>query len=48
MCFIVTVWRSFAMADFDATMLALLGISSGTYLGFKFPERDTSPNAPTE
>jgi hypothetical protein len=40
--FIVAVWRTFAMAEFDATMLALLGISSGTYLGFKFPERDTT------
>lgn len=37
--FVVAVWRTFAMPDFDATMLGLLGISSGTYLGFKFPER---------
>jgi len=39
--FIVTVWRTFAMPDFDATTLGLLGISSGTYLGFKFPEKTT-------
>jgi hypothetical protein len=26
------------MPDFDATLLGLLGVSSGTYLGFKFPE----------
>jgi hypothetical protein len=30
------------MAEFDATMLALLGISWGTYLGFKVPERDVT------
>jgi hypothetical protein len=37
--FVVAVWRTFAMAEFDTTTLGLLGISSGTYLGFKFPER---------
>jgi hypothetical protein len=36
---VVAVWRTFAMAEFDTTTLGLLGISSGTYLGFKFPER---------
>jgi hypothetical protein len=44
--FAVAVWRTFAMADFDATMLGLLGISSGTYLGFKFPEREPPANPP--
>lgn len=39
--FIVTVWRTFAMPDFDATTLGLIGISSGMYLGFKFPEKAT-------
>jgi hypothetical protein len=37
--FVVAVWRTFAMAEFDAMTLGLLGISSGTYLGFKLPER---------
>jgi hypothetical protein len=37
--FIRAVWREFAMPEFDSTTLGLLGISSGTYLGFKFPER---------
>lgn len=37
--FLVAVWRTFAMPEFDATTLGLLGISSGTYLGFKFPEK---------
>jgi hypothetical protein len=33
-----TMVHHFAMPDFDGTMLSLMGISSGTYLGFKFPE----------
>jgi hypothetical protein len=36
--FIRTVWRDVAMPDFDATTLGLMGISSGTYLGFKIPK----------
>ena len=39
--FVVAVWRTFAMPDFDATTLGLMGISSGMYLGFKFPEKPT-------
>jgi hypothetical protein len=27
------------MPEFSTTLLALMGISSGTYLGFKIPER---------
>jgi hypothetical protein len=27
-----------AMPTFDDTLLALIGISSGVYIGFKFPE----------
>ncbi len=37
--FIRSVSRDLAMPDFDATLLGLMGISSGTYLGFKFPEK---------
>lgn len=37
--FIKEVMSSFALPEFDATLLALMGISSGTYLGFKFPEQ---------
>lgn len=33
-----TVFENLAMPDFDAKLLALMGISAGTYLGFKFPE----------
>jgi peptidoglycan hydrolase CwlO-like protein len=32
------VYRNLAMPEFNATLLALMGISSGTYLGFKIPE----------
>jgi hypothetical protein len=37
--FIYQVWFRLSMPEFDVTLLALLGISSGTYLGFKFPEK---------
>jgi hypothetical protein len=33
-----TVYRELAMPQMNDTLLALVGISSGTYLGFKFPE----------
>ena len=36
--FVVTVWRTLAMPEFSEGLLALMGISSGTYLGFKVPE----------
>ena len=36
--FIVAVTRSLAMPDFNATLLGLMGISSGTYVGFKIPD----------
>lgn len=39
--FIYGVWYRLAMPEFSATLLALLGISSGTYLGFKIPEKQT-------
>jgi hypothetical protein len=35
--FVRAVWRDLAMPDFDAVTLALMGVSSGTYLGFKLP-----------
>ncbi|HBY63174.1 MAG TPA: hypothetical protein DEH78_25410 [Solibacterales bacterium] len=37
--FVWTVFASLVMPEFDATVLGLMGISSGTYLGFKFPEQ---------
>jgi hypothetical protein len=33
--FVSSVWRNFTMPDFSATLLGLMGISSGTYVGFK-------------
>jgi hypothetical protein len=37
--FLVSVWSRLSMPEFNATLLTLMGISSGTYLGFKIPER---------
>jgi hypothetical protein len=36
--FVVAVYRSLAMPDFSATLLGLMGISAGTYIGFKIPD----------
>jgi hypothetical protein len=36
--FVITVYNDLLMADFSGTLLGLMGISSGTYVGFKFPE----------
>ena len=36
--FVTTVYRTLAMPDFSATLLGLMGISSGTYVGFKIPD----------
>jgi hypothetical protein len=35
--FIASVGRDLTMPEFNGTLLALMGISSGTYLGFKLP-----------
>lgn len=37
--FCASVYRHLAMPEFSATLLGLMGVSSGTYLGFKFPEK---------
>jgi hypothetical protein len=37
--FIRTVWQTLSMPDFSATLLGLMGISSGTYVGFKIPDQ---------
>jgi hypothetical protein len=36
--FVVSVWTDLLMPDFNSTLLGLMGISSGTYIGFKLPE----------
>lgn len=35
--FVASVFHVLSMPEFNTTLLALMGISSGTYLGFKFP-----------
>lgn len=37
--FVTSVWRTLTMPPFSPTLLGLMGIVSGTYLGFKFPEK---------
>jgi hypothetical protein len=37
--FLVSVVTELSMPTFSATLLAMMGISAGTYLGFKFPEK---------
>jgi len=39
--FLNGVYRELAMPQFSATLLALMGISAGTYLGFKIPEKQS-------
>jgi hypothetical protein len=36
--FVETVYTNLTMPAFDEKLLALMGLSAGTYLGFKFPE----------
>jgi hypothetical protein len=45
--FIASVYNVLAMPEFDGTLLALMGISSGTYLGFKVPENRVPPKDET-
>jgi uncharacterized coiled-coil protein SlyX/effector-binding domain-containing protein len=37
--FVASVFNSLAMPELSGTLLALMGISGGTYIGFKFPEK---------
>ena len=37
--FVSSVYNSLTMPEFSTTLLGLMGISSGTYIGFKFPEQ---------
>jgi len=37
--FVASVYNNLAMPKFSGTLLALMGISGGTYIGFKFPEK---------
>ncbi|MEA2239880.1 MAG: hypothetical protein QOC81_4604 [Thermoanaerobaculia bacterium] len=44
--FVGSVYKNLEMPQFSATLLGLMGISSGTYLGFKVPEKQGSDTAP--
>jgi hypothetical protein len=37
--FIAKVYNDLSMPEFDGTLLALMGISGGTYIGFKLPDQ---------
>lgn len=37
--FIASIYNNLAMPQFSGTLLALMGISGGAYIGFKFPEK---------
>ena len=37
--FLSSVYNSLSMPDFSTTLLGLMGLSAGTYIGFKFPEQ---------
>ncbi|HKF49298.1 MAG TPA: hypothetical protein VKB38_18205 [Terracidiphilus sp.] len=37
--FLSSVYNGLTMPEFSASLLGLMGISSGTYIGFKFPEQ---------
>jgi len=39
--FLYTVWATLNMPDFSATLLTMQGITAGTYLGFKIPEKQS-------
>ncbi len=44
--FIASVYKNLSMPEFSSTLLGLMGISSGTYVGFKVQEK-TVKDAPT-
>jgi hypothetical protein len=37
--FMSSVYNSLSMPEFSPTLLGLMGLSAGTYIGFKFPEQ---------
>lgn len=43
--FVWSVWKRLVMPEFSDTLLALMGISAGTYIGFKIPERQAASGA---
>jgi len=39
--FLYTAWATLTMPDFSPTLLTMQGITAGTYLGFKIPEKQS-------
>jgi hypothetical protein len=39
--FAIGVYENLSMAEFSGTLLALMGISSAGYVGFKYPEANS-------
>jgi hypothetical protein len=37
--FMSSVYNNLTMPEFSSTLLGLMGLSAGTYIGFKFPEQ---------
>jgi hypothetical protein len=46
--FVWSVYHNITMPEFDASLLTLMGVSSGTYVGFKFGEKPKTGEAPAE
>ncbi|WP_438394967.1 hypothetical protein [Caballeronia sp. DA-9] len=47
MIYIVSTWEHLELPEFGTTLLSLMGISSGIYLGFKVPEKQV-PDAQSQ
>jgi len=45
--FVVRIFTKLSIPDFNPTLLGLLGLSAGTYVGFKFPENQTPASTQT-
>jgi hypothetical protein len=43
--FIMEVYPTLSMPSFSTTLMGLLGLSAGTYLGLKIPEATTAATA---
>jgi hypothetical protein len=39
--FVYDIWRDLAMPQFGDTLLGLMGVSSGSYVGLKIPEKQS-------
>ena len=48
LAFVVEVVRGLSIPDFNPTLLGLMGLSAGTYVGFKFPENQASQQQSTK